>query len=59
MSTPDTPTTSDDTPERKSIEEIVDEHQDVFETLRDHPDPEFAEKYGEQPLRYLTNGGGD
>lgn len=41
-------------PDRKSIAEIVEENREVFELLREHPDAEFAEKYGERPLRYLT-----
>lgn len=50
--------TRTDQPDRKSIEEIVEENREIFETLRDHPDEEFAEKYGERPLRYLTSGEG-
>ncbi|QLC35744.1 hypothetical protein EFA46_015915 (plasmid) [Halarchaeum sp. CBA1220] len=43
-------------PSRKAIAEIVGENRGVFETLCNHPDPEFAEKYGKRPLRYLEGG---
>jgi len=55
-----TTTNDDDTEEFTPVEEIIDEHRDVFETIARHAqDPEFREKYGARALRHLNETGGD
>lgn len=44
-----------DSPDRETIVAIGRENPDGFKTGYDHPDPEFAAKYGERPLRYLED----
>lgn len=59
MSRPAPTTNNDDeTEEFTPVEEIIDEHRDVFETIARHADDaEFREKYGARALRHLDNQG--